>query len=38
MYQIAGSDVANLRTEAKKTPCGKYYIVSTAPVFWTIAV
>lgn len=23
-----GSDVANLRTEAKKTPCGKYYIVN----------
>ncbi|KAJ3218475.1 hypothetical protein HK099_005032 [Clydaea vesicula] len=24
----AGSDVANLKTEAKKTPCGKYYIVN----------
>jgi alkylation response protein AidB-like acyl-CoA dehydrogenase len=26
----AGSDVANLRTTAKKTPCGKYFIVSGA--------
>lgn len=24
----AGSDVANLKCEAKKTPCGKYYIVN----------
>ncbi len=24
----AGSDVANLTCEAKKTPCGKFYIVN----------
>lgn len=24
----AGSDVANLTTEAKKSPCGKFYIVN----------
>jgi len=24
----AGSDVANLKTEARKTPCGKFYIVN----------
>jgi alkylation response protein AidB-like acyl-CoA dehydrogenase len=24
----AGSDVANLKTEAKKSPCGKYYILN----------
>jgi acyl-CoA dehydrogenase len=24
----AGSDVANITTTAKKTPCGKYYIIN----------
>jgi alkylation response protein AidB-like acyl-CoA dehydrogenase len=32
----AGSDVANLKTEAKKTPDGRYYIVNgyECPVFF----